>query len=202
MMNFVNINFPKLFFILLSCFAFAACENDIAEVNYITAENENKLPIESAKNVEMLYSDSAVVRAKLKAPQVDRYIGKTNYMLMPKGMLIIFYDENKQEETRLSADYGIGFDNGSGMNKMEGKRNVVVINKKGEKLNTEHLIWDALTHKIYTKEFVKITTKDEILFGDGLEANEDFSVYEIKNPKGSVTIDESKSTDEKKDTDE
>lgn len=190
--NFVKKIFPKFIFVLLSCIAFTACENDIAEVNYITAENEQRLPIESGKDVEMLYSDSAIVRAKLKSPQVDRYVGKTNYMLLPKGMLVIFYDEDKQEETKLTADYGIGFDNGSGMNKMEAKKNVVVVNKKGEKLNTEHLIWDATTKKIYTDKFVKITTEDEVLFGDGLIANQDFSEWEIKNPKGVISIDEAK----------
>lgn len=196
MMNCVKNVASKIIIVSFSCFALAACENDIAEVNYITADNEKRLPIESGKNVEMLYSDSAVVRAKLKAPQVDRYIGKTNYMLLPKGMLIVFYDEHKQEETRLTAEYGIGFDNGSGMNKMEAKRNVVVINKKGEKLNTEHLIWDAATQKIYTNEFVKITTKEETLMGDGLVANQDFSEYEILHPHGNILIDKAK--DEKK----
>ena len=201
-MNFVKKIIPKIVFVSFSCFALIACENDVAEVNYITAENEKLLPIESGKNVEMLYSDSAVVRAKLNAPQMDRYIGKTNYMLLPKGMLVVFYDEDKLEETRLTADYGIVFENGTGMNKMEAKRNVVVINKKGEKLNTEHLIWDGITHQIYTKAFVKITTKDEVIWGDGLIADEDFSVYEIKNPKGQIAIDEEKVTDEKKDKDE
>ncbi len=196
-MNFIKKYFFKGILSLLSFFVFTACENDIAEVNYITAENEKNLPIESGKNVEMLYSDSAIVRAKLKAQQVDRYIGKTNYMLLPKGMLIVFYDTNKEEETRLTGDYGIGFENGTGMTKMEAKRNVIVINKKGEKLNTEHLIWDAITHKIYTKAFVKITTKDEVIWGDGLEANEDFSEYEIKNPKGQIAIDEAKVTEQK-----
>jgi len=201
-MHFVKKIFPKFIIICISCFAFISCENNLAEVNYITAENEKLLPIESGKNVEMLYSDSAVVRAKLKAPQVDRYVGKTNFMLLPKGMLIVFYDEFKQEETRLTADYGIGFENGTGMNKMEAKRNVILVNKKGDRLNTEHLIWDATTQKIYTDQFVKITTKDEVIWGDGLNANQDFSEYEILNPKGVISVDEAKVTEEKKDTDE
>ena len=57
---------------------------------------------------------------------------------------------------------------------------------KGDKLNTEHLIWNAITKKIFTDEFVKITTKDETIWGDGLVANQDFSDYQIKNVKGQV----------------
>ncbi|MGQ0828020.1 MAG: LPS export ABC transporter periplasmic protein LptC [Bacteroidota bacterium] len=185
-------NFVKTFFLFISFLSicFTACENDIAEAYSISPESEKKLPAESGKNVEIIYSDSAQVRAKLSAVQLDRYIGKKAYMIMPKGMEVIFYNEKREEQTKLTAHYGIGFDNGNGMEHMEAKRNVVVINEKGEKLNTEHLIWNAVTKKIYTDQFVKITTKDEVIWGDGLEANQDFSEYEIKNVKGSISLKE------------
>lgn len=174
---------------------FSACENDIAVINSLSSVDE--LPVESGKNVEYIYSDSAIVRAKLTAPQLDRYTGKKNYMELPKGMHIIFYNQDKKEQTNLTADYGIGYDDGTGMNKMEAKRNVVVINEKGDRLNTEHLIWDAITKQIYTDQFVKITTKEETIWGDGLKANQDFSKYEILHPKGSIAVNDSSITNEK-----
>jgi LPS export ABC transporter protein LptC len=167
-----------------------ACENDIAEVNTITSALREQLPLESGKNVEMLYSDSAIVRAKLNTPQMDRYIGKKNYMEMPKGMLVIFYNEAGKEENRLKADYGIGYDNGKGIDRMEAKRNVQVINEKGDKLETEELTWNAGTKEIFTDKFVKITTKEEVIWGEGLKANEDFSHYDILHPKGVIQIDD------------
>jgi|SRR6185295_3532566 len=182
--------------LLILCFS--ACENDIATINSLSTENE--LPVESGKNVEYIYSDSAIVRAKLTAPRLDRFVGKKNYMELPKGMHIIFYNEEKKEQTNLTADYGIGYDDGSGMNKMEAKRNVVVINEKGDKLNTEHLIWDAITKQIYTDEFVKITTKEQTIWGDGLRANQDFSHYDILHVKGSIAINEEDVTNENKKT--
>lgn len=174
---------------MISCLA--ACENNISEVNSITSTSLKSIPIESGKNVEVLYSDSARVRAKLVAAVLNRFEGKKPYMELPKGMLLVFYDKNKKEQTRLTADYGLAFDNGNGIEQMEAKRNVVVINEKGDQLNTEHLTWNAVTKKIYTNEFVKITTKDEIIWGDGLEANQDFSKYEIKNVKGQISVKDS-----------
>ena len=168
----------------------SSCENDLAKVNSLTSEIEKKLPAESGKNVEIIYSDSAKVKAKLTAIQLDRYAGKKTNMLMPKGMEVVFYNEKREEQTKLTANYGIGFDNGNGMEHMEAKNNVVVINEKGDRLNTEHLIWNATTKKIFTDQFVKITTKDEVIWGDGLEANQDFSEYEIKNVKGSISLKE------------
>ena len=170
---------------------FTACENDIDVVNSITSATEKKLPLTSSKNVEYLYSDSAVVRAKVTAPQVDQFGGEKPYLELPKGMNIIFYQATKKEQTTLTGNYGLGYDSGSGvMEKMEAKGNVIVVNEKGEKLNTEHLIWNAATKKIYTDDFVKITTKDQVIWGDGMEADQDFSEYNIKNVKGEIDIKE------------
>lgn len=166
----------------------SACENDIDVVNSVTSENGKEQAIESSKNVEFLYSDSARIRSRLISPLVDHYMGKKPYYEMPKGMEVVFYDRFRKEQTKLTANYGIGYDNDNKMNVMEAKGNVIVINEKGDKLNTEHLIWNSLTKKIYTNEFVKITTKDEVIWGNGLEANEDFSEYEIKQVKGQIAV--------------
>jgi LPS export ABC transporter protein LptC len=184
---------------------FTSCENDIEVINSVTSANESQLPLESGKNVEILYSDSAIVRAKLTAPQLDRYNEndkKKSYMEMPKGMLIIFYNEEKKEANRLKADYGIAYDNGTGMEKMEAKRHVVVINEKGDKLETEHLTWNATTKRIFTDQFVKITTSKEVIWGDGLNAKQDFSSYDILHPQGVIPIDEKEFKDPEKEEEE
>jgi LPS export ABC transporter protein LptC len=186
--------FHNSFILLILLLSWTACENDITVINSIIPESE--LPLESIKNVEYIYSDSAIIKAKLTAPLVDRYGGKKNYMEMPKGMHVIFYNEEKKEQTNLTADYGIGYDDGSGMNKMEAKRNVVVINEKGDRLNTEHLIWDATTKQIYTEDFVKITTKGETIWGDGLKADQDFSKWRILHPKGVIAVNDNEVANE------
>jgi LPS export ABC transporter protein LptC len=180
--------------IILFITLFSSCENDIAVVNTINAENEKVLPIEADKNAEIMYSDSAQVRAKLTAPILNRFEGKKKYMELPKGMEVIFYDEHRNQQTKLTADYGIGFESNEGMEHMEAKRNVVVINQKGDTLNTEHLIWNAVTKKIFTDAFVKITTKDDVIWGDGLTSNQDFSDYTITNVKGEVSAKENEAS--------
>ncbi len=165
-----------------------SCENDIAVVNSITSLNEQTQPTESSKNVEFLYSDSARIKSKLKAPVIDHFVGKKPYYEMPNGMDIVFYDRDHKEQSKLTANYGIGFDTDNRMSTMEAKGNVIVVNVKGDRLNTEHLTWNSVTKKVYTNEFVKITTKTEVIWGNGLEANEDFSEYEIKHVKGTIQV--------------
>jgi LPS export ABC transporter protein LptC len=67
--------------------------------------------------------------------------------------------------------------------------NVVLNNEaKGETMKTEELHWDKQSRKIFTDKFVTIQTKDEILKGHGMEANQDFSKYKILKPSGVFSV--------------
>ena len=169
-----------LFFSLL-----AACRNDIETVNKVTATI--KAPTETGKNVEIIYSDSAKMKFKIIAPLIEHYTTDTSYLVFSKGVHVLFYDDSTKVKTELTAKYAIRYE---GLNKMEARNDVVLLNQKGEKLNTEHLIWDEQKQLIYTEAFVKITTADEIIYGDGLESNQDFSKYKIKNIKGTLGLKE------------
>ena len=67
-----------------------------------------------------------------------------------------------------------------------------MVNGEGDTLCTEHLIWDEVNHTIESDEYVKIRTGEEIIYGEGLEAKEDFSSYRIKKIKGTIVIKEEK----------
>jgi LPS export ABC transporter protein LptC len=142
-------------------------------------------PVESASNVKILYSDSAKLQTEITAPEMNHFETENPYLEMPLGLKAIVYDDSGGVKSRITADYGINYEREQ---KMEAKKNVVVINEKGDQMNTEHLIWDQKQGKLLSKEFVKITTKDEIIFGTGLEANEDFTKYKIFNIKGTLSI--------------
>ena len=100
--------------------------------------------------------------------------------ILPKGVMVIFYDRNEKESTTLKGNYAIRYEKSQ---RMEIRYNVEVINEKGEKLNTERLVWDEQKKKITSNAFVKITTAKEVITGNGLEANQDFTKYEIKKSK-------------------
>jgi len=172
-------------------FFLSSCQTDIQTINQITSIKN--LPSESMKDAEIMYSDSGNVKMKLTGEQLDRHVDK-EYIEFPKGMKILFYDDSMKVSSQLKADYGIRYEKEG---KMEAKRNVEVVNVKGEKLNTEHLIWDETKDKIYTEAFVKITTDDEVMYGDGLESNRDFTKYKIKNIKGTINLNDADSTDNK-----
>ncbi len=173
--------------ILFSLFIFtiSACENDIEKVKIITGKKA--IPVEKGKDVEILYSDSAKIKARLLAKELNRFAEKQPYIEMPKGIKMYFYDSNQKVNSTLTSQYAKVLqlpDN----NIMEAKRKVVVVNEKNETLRTEHLVWNQKEETIVSDAFVTITTKDEIIMGDGLESNQSFTKYKIKKMKGTINL--------------
>ena len=160
-----------------------ACENDIEKVKIISSKSD--LPVESTLNATLIYSDSAELQVKLIAPQLDRFLGDRPYIELPKGVELEFYEGGTEVSSRLTANYAISYEE-EGI--MEAKGNVILVNALGEQLNTEHLIWDEKTGKIHSEEFVKITTADEIIMGEGFESNQNFTQFKIKKIKGTINI--------------
>jgi LPS export ABC transporter protein LptC len=165
---------------------FFSCQNDIKKVHLYA--DKSKFPAESITNAEILYSDSGKVTGKLKAKKLDHYLGNHPFTLMPKGVVVNFYDAQLKPETQLSANYAIKYDE---RDVLEAKGNVVVVNNKGEKLNTEHIVWNQKSEQINSDAFVKITTKTEILMGDGLESNQSFTKYKILKIRGTIQLKDS-----------
>ncbi|CAN5652721.1 hypothetical protein BH11BAC1_BH11BAC1_01570 [soil metagenome] len=168
---------------LSTAIIFTSCENDIEKVKLLS--EHSVAPDESASVIRILYSDSAKVQVEILAKELNHYETENPYIEMPKGLTANFFDDSMHVKSKLTADYGIRYEREQ---KMEVRKNVVVVNEKGETLNTEHLIWDERTEKLKSDEFVKITTKGEIIMGTGFEANQDFSRYKIFNIKGTIPI--------------
>jgi LPS export ABC transporter protein LptC len=176
-------NFLKCTLLIFTVATIFSCENDLDKVKLYSKGNLS--PQETATNIKILYSDSAKLQVEITAPVLYHFETETPYIEMPTGLRAVFYDNDLNVKSKLDADYGIRYER---ERKMEARKNVTVVNQKGEQLNTEHLIWDEKKEKLYSNDFVKITTKDEIIFGNGFEANQDFSKYKIFNIKGTISI--------------
>lgn len=181
----MRISFFSLILILLSA---QAC-SDYAEKNVARMMRADTLIFtQEGTNVTIDYTDSGIMKAKLFAPQLIGYKKENNDIVrMPKGIKADFYNEDGEKESYLTADKGISYQT---QKITEVTQNVVVMNNKGEKLNTEKLIWDQKKQLIYTDKFVRITTATEVLTGDGMESSQDFSNWKIRKPRGRFNLSE------------
>ena len=116
---------------------------------------------------------------------MNRYADETTYVEFKNGLKVKFFDVYGKKESELNADYAI-VDDENDLMLAEG--NVVVRNVEGDILETEKLNWNQQKEEIFTDDFVKITTKNEVIFGEGLVSNQNFSKYIIRKIKGNITI--------------
>ncbi len=141
-------------------------------------------PLAEAENVVTLFSDSSIVRVEMRAPV--QYELQNHDREFPKGVDIDFFTIDGEVETTLTSNYG-KYTAETGV--YHAKGHVVILNTaKNEKLESEELFWDPATEKIYTPTNVqvRIVTPNETLWGNGLEAKQDFSSYKILDPVGVI----------------
>ena len=162
-----------------------ACSSDLEKIKEIQITTDEAYPVETLQNAKLMYSDSAIVRVILNATQMDRYVGDEPYLEITKGLKVQFFNPSGSKESGLTAQYAKIDEE---KNLMEAKNTVKVKNVNGDLLETEHLVWNEKTEMVYTEEFVKITTKDEVIYGEGLESNQDFTKYTIKKISGTIML--------------
>ncbi len=172
-----------------------SCQNDLQTIDTLTRIDEG--PVESAFNVEVVYSDRGFVRMILQAEQMDRFAGEEPYLELPKGLYVVFYDTLMHETSSMSARYAISYED---TEIIEARNDVVVINELGERLNAEELTWDQRQGIIYSDKFVKVTTDDEVMYGEGFMADERFNTWSFDRPRGTFSIDISGTPREPRDT--
>ncbi len=184
--NTIKVKLTRLFqhlpSVIAPLFILFSCSNDIHEVQEITRK-PGTIPGEIVKEMDVLYTDSGMVRMHMKAPLMKHYNlnEKDPYEVFPHGIYVEFFNESGEVRSILKADSAIRFDL---TKKMEAWGHVEAKNEKNDRLYTHHLIWDEVSRKIKSTHNVKIVANKDTLYGKGMEANEDFSEWEILKPIG------------------
>jgi LPS export ABC transporter protein LptC len=155
-------------------------------IKEISIQNQSSFPVETIKDCEIIYSDSSKVRVLLNAAVMNRYNDEKKYLELKDGLRVQFFDEKGKKESELLSDYAI-IDEENDI--MQAEKNVVVRNVNGDVLETEILNWSQKKQEIFTDDFIKITTQNEVIFGQGLVSNQNFTKYTINKIKGTISID-------------
>ena len=141
--------------------------------------------VETVKNPHITYSDIGEVRIAVAAPLLLRHKVKDAYTEFPEGIKVTFFD-NAVPQGTLTADQATRY---------EKDRSTTIQNNvvwqsslKNERLETDELVWDEKTKKITSTKTVKVTTDNEQITGEGLEAEQDFSRYKIKYITGTLKL--------------
>lgn len=164
-----------LLFVLLGCIS---CVNSLDDVENLVSDVN--LSEEIAKEVRILYSDSALVRVIVNAPLLVRSFEKSvSVDRFPDGILVEFLNDNGKPQSWLEADYA---EKSSRSDEVIARDNVVFYNEQQDKLETSELIWNEASGEVYTDKFIKISqpSKKDTSYGIGFKTNETFTRFEIK----------------------
>ena len=166
---------------------FSACKNDLKQVQLLT--DTTNYPDQKAENIDFYYSDSANLKLHVTAKELLRY-SKTEiepYIEFPKGINVLQFNVDKDTISSIKAKYAIYYQE---QELWKAEKNVVAVNIDGDTLYTELLFWDTKQEKIYTTAYVKIITLDGEIFGKGMDANQDFTNWEIRQSTGVYYFDD------------
>lgn len=176
----------KHFFFLICFTALClACETKLDEELLTSYTNEDVF-IERMEEVEILYSDSAQVRVRITAPKMLRHLKRGEARQeFTEGLYVEFFDEYNRVNGSLRAKYGIRYES---LQEIVVQDSVVWKNQNSDKLETEELTWNERQGKITTNKFVVITRPDEVVYGHGFEAEQDFSNASIRAVEGRIKV--------------
>jgi len=176
--------FVKYIPFLLVILFFTACKNDPEDIKALTGRNSRQE--DRATDVTVIYSKDGKIKMRAFARDFLRNeSANPAYIDMNRNLKAEFYDDSGTVEHVLTADSSRYYVDKGDVIVWD---SVQVLSKKGEQLNTSELVWNNSIQKFFTEKPVKITTPSQVLVGNGMEANSDFSWYRIIDPRGTLEV--------------
>lgn len=179
-----SVRIPGFLLIFLCVLLNSGCDKQTEVTSPVVIRAD--APLMSAKHIDVLFSDSGKIAARLTSPLLNRFGGESPYFELPTGFQIFIYDSLQRISSTITGKKGVRYEFSR---IMEAWGNVVVRNElKNEQLNTEHLIWDENRHRIWSDVKVTIIRPDQVITGTSMEANDTFTSYIISNMSGEMMV--------------
>lgn len=173
-------------FLLFLMQLLSSCNDDDLQNAPAISSKKITLNRDRSYGVEIIYSDSAKVKAKGYAPILDQITPSqgAKYNEMPKGVKIEFFNDLLKSTGTIRSDYAINRE----IEKITiFRKSVVVVNEKIT-FTTEELTWDE-NKRMYTSPAGTVTSKDgSVITGTEFSAPQDFSTYRIVQAAGSAYV--------------
>ncbi len=150
--------------------------------------SKERVRIETGNDVEIIYSDSAHVKARVTAPVLKYFTDKSSpKQEFTQGVKAFFYDLAEQQQSILVGKYAIRAEQ-KGLTVI--RDSVVWESALEGRLETSELVWDEKTNIISTEKPVTIRQKGQIIHGIGFKTDEKLQKWRINVPTGQMKVDD------------
>jgi LPS export ABC transporter protein LptC len=185
-----NLGFLVALSVTVLMFLSSACSSD--KKNFLpNYKNRAEVPGMFTDSVTTLVSDSGRIRYRIFTEIWKVYDkAKDPYWYFPKKIYLERFNDSMKVESLVQSDTARYYSN---RKLWELKKNVKLINLKGEKFETSFLCWDQMQKRIYSDSFIRIEQQNQIITGYGFESNETLTKYKIYKPKSIIPIDKPES---------
>lgn len=164
---------------------FLACGEKIKPSIASTGVGGN-VPTQESWNAKIIITDSGKVSGILRAGHISVFENrKVTYL--DSGIIVDFFDENEHHTSVLTAKQGKINDL---THDLEAHGNVVVVSDSGTTLKTEDLYWNNTTQKVYSQDYVEVTSPKEQIKGHGFESDRGLKQYKILDVTGQAKTNE------------
>lgn len=168
-----------------------SCNNEISEIRAIT--DPNQMPLQTTEDATYFFTENGKPNTKLSAHKLEQFEGtEADAIIASGGFKMTLYDNQSKEKAWIDGKDGKYFEEEK---KLVAWNGVTLTNVKGEKMETEELIYLEDSARIYTDKTVVITTANgSIIRGRGMVSNDSFTKYKILQPNGDLIINSKKDT--------
>lgn len=171
-------------FSLVILFVCPQCSNTADEIrDYSRLERE---PMLEAEAIDLVMTEKGRIVARVQANTMNSFDrDEKQYDEFPQGIVVQSYDADGNLGSSIRAEYAIY----QRREKIwEARTRVVAVNEKGDSIQTEQIFWDESKGRVYTNANVRIRTSSAVLFGKGMESDDRFIDWEIKQPTGIIAV--------------
>jgi len=167
--------------LIMFSFELVSCSDQSVKPKVISIKTR-ELPDQESFNSKVVFSDSGIVKAILRAGHIAVYSSR-NETLLDNGIEVDFYDRDGNHTSVLTADRGKVDDVTQDLYAFG---NVIARSDSGVVLKTEELKWVNARRKIVTDKYVEITSPTEEIRGYGLESDQSLKDYVIFKVSGRI----------------
>ena len=147
---------------------------------------QNEIPSQESWNSQVVFSDSARIKAVLWAGHIAVYEAG-RYTLLSDSIHVDFYSDAGEHTSVLTARRGKVND---ATEDFEANEHVVVVSDSGTTLKTEQLFWRNSDRTIRSETFVDISSPTEHITGVGMVSDQSLKNYKIFRVTGEAVTKE------------
>ena len=146
---------------------------------------------EYSENMSIAMSENGNKSYYFETPLIEGYaMARDPYREFRKGIKITMYEDDSAQSVSatLVANYAIFYED---RKLWEAKGDVKVVQANGRKLNTSQLFWNQATHTIYSNVDCIIIDRDQTIYCEGFESDEEMKDWSYRKVKGVTYFEDS-----------